>query len=184
MIFEYFDVETINNKQVIDVWKRFTLSVNTTNFEYHDLNENENLMLISNRYYNTIENWWVIYLFNELYDYNFSIINNVSIDRTVSGIFSNLSNIDTIVEAERFRVIDLIRTFYLRDFNLLESITRTNTILEQPTSEFLREFEEFLRETILEESMFVKKLKIPGSDVVFDIKNRFEEFAVVWQRNN
>ncbi len=184
MIFEYFDTQTINNQEVIDVWKTYTLNIETTNFQYHDIVEMDTLMSISFRYYDTIDNWWVIYLFNELKDINFAITTDNTINRTVQGILSDLNNINTISNRARLKVRELVREFYLTTNTIQESIVLANDNIALLEPVFLYDFESYLRNTIIEASPTVEKLKIPASVVVFDIKNEFERLAVIWQQNN
>ena len=183
-MFKYFDTEIVNNKEIVDVFKKIDLGITTDKYTYHDLSENENLMDISFKYYANINDWWCIYLFNNMYDVNFDIISDLTIESSIEYYIYNLNNYALLPDKEKQITNQLVRTYYASiDYDIIDSIKMANESLKNVDGEFIYEMTVFIKDTLINNSYFSKKLKIPKLSVVLDIKNKLEELSVLWKSN-
>ena len=76
--FEYFNIES----NITDVFKEFefdSLDDNIYEYKLYSPIGGENLMDISYRFYDTIDNWWVLYFYNDMKDIMFNVGSNETI---------------------------------------------------------------------------------------------------------
>jgi hypothetical protein len=185
-MFEYFDIENIDNINIVDVWKIFDISefIEKDNYIYHELNHKENLMDLSYKYYDTIDDWWVIFLFNNFIDINFSILQDKTIKNTQDTYLFNLNNYDNIEKTEKDKTKYLVRQYYLIDNNLEDSIRKTNEVLNNPLlrndEDFQESIKQFIFDKLISDSTYQKQIKIPNQLTVYKIKNKFERLSNIW----
>ena len=185
-MFTYYDVELIDNQPVIDVWKNLELDdlLVSEDYQFHILNENENIMDISFRYYNNTTDWWVIYLFNRMYDCNFDILQNPTISNTQDYYVYNLKNYLSIEKSEQKYLQYVLRRFYMQNETLEDAIRHTNERLATDASrndpEFIDTFKVYIYDYLVNRSTYKIQLKVPNSNLVYKIKNRLEQLSVIW----
>ena len=181
-MFKYFDIEMINNTEVVDIFKTIKLDITTNDYTYHILTENENLMSISYKKYDTIDDWWIIYLFNKMNDVNFDIVNDNTIETSLDYYINNVWNYNVILAKEKQTTNHLIRSYYKSlDYSTIDSIKMANAILKNINNDFIFELRLFIKDTLINESYFNKQIKLPTQRVVFDIKNKMEALSEVWK---
>lgn len=181
-MFEYFDKENLYNTTVIDVWKQISFEIEVKDYQLYQIVEGDNLMNISYKFYNTINDWWVIYLFNGLTNINFDLLQTRVLEETVQKHKYLIENYNDLIVEDRKYIENIIRNFYLVENDLITSISKTNDFLST-----LDEFEKeniivYVQDTILIESFYNKELKIPNSNTVLDIKNKMEELSELWNK--
>jgi hypothetical protein len=183
-IFSYYDTEIWNNTEIVDIFKNLELDITTEDYNYHAPTENENLMLISFKYYDTIDNWWIIYLFNYLFDVNFSIINSNTINTTSDYYTNILDNFNNSTEDLKGKLIEIVRNYYLFEGDDLKtSIIKTNNSIKDNNNTFQNNISLYIKNELIKESYLTVKLKIPSNEIVFDIKNKLEVLTVYWKDN-
>lgn len=182
-MFEYFDSVTINDIERVDIWKNFEISIVSTDYQIHKLTEGENLMSISNKYYNTINNWWVIYLFNNMNNINFSILYPETIQATIDKHKSDIINHSSLGSKRKAYITEVIRSYYNESYTLLESIKLTNTLLTFKSNSEIIKIADYIQSQLLIESYFNTNLKIPNISLVKEIKNKMSAFSKNWKLN-
>lgn len=187
MYFDYFDTQTINNTEVVDIWKQIDLSkeLDTTDYIFHTLNEQENLMDLSFMYYGTINDWWCIYLFNKLYDVNFCILMTSTIKNTQARYVYDVQHYLDITKTRKQYIEYLIRQFYLKENTLENAIELTNqrlsSVEQRNDADFLEPFKIFIYEELINSSTYRIQIKIPSSSIVYSIKNALEKYNLIWK---
>lgn len=186
-MFSYYDTEIIDNQIVIDVWKNLELDdlLASEDYIFHTLNENENIMDISWKYYNNTTDWWIIYLFNKLYDVNFDILQNPTIGNTQNYYVYNLQNYLDIEPEKQKYLQYVIRRYYMETETLENAVIQTAARLATKASrndpEFIDSFKVYIYDYLVNRSTYKIQLKVPNSQLVYNIKNRFEQLSVVWK---
>jgi len=186
-MFSYYDTEIINNKEVIDIWKKVDLSkfLNSNDFIFHSLNEQENLMTLSYKYYGTINDWWAIFLFNKLYDVNFCILLNDTIKNTQDSYVYDVMFYDSITRKRQQYIEYLIREFYSKsntiEQSILLTVDRLSTNLKRRDDEFIDEFKLYIFNELINSSTYRIQIKIPSNQVVYDIKTELEKYSITWK---
>lgn len=181
-MFNYFDTEIINFKEVVDIWKKYKLTIKSEDYLIHNLTEGENLMLLSNTYYNNINDWWIIYLFNNMYDANFSLIQSNVINSTINKYIGMIYSYSTLNTKNKNIIKFHIRSFYLESYDLKTSITKTNNLLTSKSAVEIEKFKEYIQTKLIYDSFYNKPLKIPNSELVKVIKNTFQTFSKNWKK--
>lgn len=185
MFTEYFDTETIDGAEVVDIWKAIDISEfsDLETDTLHVLNENENLMDLSFKYYDTIDDWWIIFLYNDLYDSNFNLLNSKTIETTQNKYIYDLMNYSNLTKSTKQYIRYLVREFYIaKEYSLKESISKVEEIINSGlTDEFTNDFKLYIYETMISKSYFRIQLKIPSNLVVYKIKNELETLSLVWK---
>jgi len=183
-MFEYYNnIASSYGSTIKDLYKQVDFSdlLSSDDYIYHKIVESENLMNISYKYYKTIDNWWIIAMFNNINDINFFNPNNNTIDTTINDYLSKLINYYSLPEKEKAIIKALIRDYYLSlGNNTKESIINTNNSLLNITNIFVSSFKEYLLKQILNESFYIKELKIPIDTLANKIKNRYDTYSVTW----
>lgn len=180
-MFSYFDTQTINSQTVVDVWKKFQIDVDSEDYTNHDLVDGDNLMMISYKYYNNIDDWWVIYIYNELLNSNFSLLQTSTIRSTVDKHSEDVNNYDNLSRSRKKYINASLRDYFInRGFSIKESIGEMRNFLIDVDSDTLTQYLSYIENIIISESFYNEKLKIPNSKVVFDIKNQLEELSQSW----
>lgn len=181
-MFQYFDKQIINGNEVVDIWKNFKIEIKSNDYSIHVLSEGENLMSISHKYYNSINNWWIIYLFNNLDNINFSLLQSDTIYNTIEKYKNDLINYSNLSTKRKAYITELIRNFYLlENYSIIESISLTNDFLKLTDDNEINRFIEYLQSLILLESFYNTKLKIPNIGLVKEIKNKLSEYSKLWK---
>ena len=187
-MFEYFNTVVYNERNIVDVYKTFDLGIDTEDYTYYTPTIGEDLMIISYNNYDTIDNWWVIFLFNDMYDTLFDIINDNTISSTNDYYINLIENYNSLETSNKKIVIELIRDYYLNlDYTLKEAVKATDVVVQDISniSDTLLEYiSQYIKDTIVSDSILASKIKIPSSDVVYDIKNAFETLSVEWEANS
>lgn len=180
-MFQYFDKEIINGKEVVDIWKNFKIEISTNDYSIHVLSEGENLMGISYKYYNTIDNWWILYIFNNMNNINFSFIQNETILNTLNKHRNDIINYNNLSLRRKAYISENVRNFYLESYSLEEAISKTNSLLLNKDTNEINSFIDYLQSVILLDSFYNTKLKIPNIGVVKEIKNKMSEYSKLWK---
>ena len=181
-MFEYFSTApdgSLNVYKIIDI-SDIQL---TENYTYHDVVEGENLMSISYLHYNTKDNWWIIFLFNNVYDANFFNINDVVISDSTDYYLNSLVTYNLLSSSDKADVKFNITNYFKSFNNLKDSIILANQAIANPTL-YLSGYKDYIVNLIINNSVFIKKLKIPNSDIVYAIKNRMDTYSISWKINN
>jgi hypothetical protein len=186
MYFDYFDEELIDSVNIVDVWKDVDIDefIEDDNFEYHNLNEHENLMDLSFKYYDTIDNWWIIFLFNKFLDINFCMLQSKTIANTQDKYVYNLGNYNNIEKKEKDITKYIVRQFYLTSNTLEESIILTNSALNNISSTLIDNIKEYIYNTLILESTYKQQIKIPNQITTYKIMNYMEKRSIEWQTQN
>ena len=188
MFNEYFSNLTIDNLTVVDIWETYDINsfIKDDNFIYHTLNSHENLMDLSFKYYGSIDDWWVIFLFNKFWDVNFCILHDSTIKNTQDKYMFNLQNYNVLDKKEKNITKYMIRQFYLQSNNLEDAIKltdiaiTTNLILD---TDFQNDIKKYIFNFLLSESTYQKQIKIPNQITVYKIKNEFERLSIKWKNS-
>lgn len=189
MFKEYYSTKIIDNITVVDIWETFDINqfIGEYNFQYHSLNQHENLMDLSFIYYDTIDDWWIIFLFNQLWDINFCILQDKTIKNTKDKYIFNLQNYDNLEIKEQNITKYLIQQFYLQNNSLKESISFSSTAITTnliATQSFQDSIKQYIFNKLIEDSAFKKELKIPNQLTAYKIKNEFERLSIIWKTQN
>ena len=178
-MFEYFDTETIDGEEVVDVWKDFSIEIDTTDYQFYQLVEGDNLMSISYKFYGNISDWWIIYVFNNLNNINFDLIQQETIQATLDKHENDINGYDDLPAKRKAYINQIVRDFYNVDNDIKTAVQLANEFLFDPTGD-MYSFLDFLKSLIITESFYNEELKIPNKSVVSEIKNEFEDFSEVW----
>lgn len=182
-MFNYFDTTVFNNKKIIDIWKRYSLNIISEDFTIHKLSEGDNLMSISYKYYNTINDWWIIYLFNELYDINFSLLQSNVLINTIDDYKYKIENYSSLLKKEQLKIFYLIRNMYINiGNNIQDANNKTNTLLTSLPADEIIIASDYINLKITEDSFFNQSLKIPNTELSKEIKNTLYSFSKNWKK--
>lgn len=181
-MFQYFNTVNINNKEVVDIWKNFKIEIQSKDYTEYQLLENDNLMLISFRFYNTIDNWWILYYFNDIHDINFDLLQNDTIQETSNTFRFNILNYSKITTKQQMFVKELIRDFYRINNDLITSIKLTDELIKNKNNKEIELFINFIETKLLFDSFYNKTIRIPNINLVKEIKNKLSEFSKLWKR--
>lgn len=180
-IHNYYDIV---DSSTLDIWKNidFGDTLESTDYQLYELSNYDNLMGLSYRFYNTIDDWWIIYLFNNIYDINFSLITDSVIQKTIAKKLYNVQNYNNLIAIDKLKTLELIRNFYLVDNSLEDSIILTNNLLDSPITDdiFLKELSNYINIEIISNSFIKNKIKIPSFEIVLKMKNIMEEHSLTW----
>ena len=185
-MFQYFSKLEFDNNEMINVFKTVDVSqfVVVGNYDIYQPLENDNLMNISHLFYDNTEDWWVLYLYNKLYDVNFDLINNEVLEFTLENNEANIIDYDNLSEQTKANTNSMVRDYYLLTNDEVTSIGLANTVLNDEVARqqaaFLLDIRVYLEERFLSESKINDKLKIPNTETVLDIKNYLEALSVIW----
>lgn len=181
-MFQYFNTVNINNKEVVDIWKNFKIEIQSKDYTEYQLLENDNLMLISFRFYNTIDNWWILYYFNDIHDINFDLLQNDTIQETSKTFRFNILNYSKITTRQQMFLKELIREFYGINNDLITSIKLTEELINTKNLNEIDQFINFIETKLLFDSFYNKTIKIPNINLVKEIKNKLSDFSKLWRR--
>lgn len=180
-MFEYFDRENYNNYEIVDIWKKFKITIDTDNYTYHKVSEGDNLMNISFNYYNTHDDWWVIYLFNGMNNQNFDFIPSTVLRKTLEKYRYLFNNYNTLLDKEKGELKRIVRNYFISlENSKKESITLTDGFINDLHEDNIDTIIQFIESDILTNSYYNTELKIPDMSVVFEIKNKFEDLSDIW----
>jgi len=184
-MFDYFNKTTFNDKQIIDVWKNIEINIDSNEYQVYKIKEGDNLMLLSYKYYGNINDWWIIYLFNNMYDINFELLQPSILEETILKHRTDIINYENITIKRQNYIRESIRNYYYSIGNqLTDSIKLTNKTLNdnslKNSEEFLSAYTGFIEDKIIVDSYYNNTLKIPTGPLMFKIKNKLEEFSTIW----
>jgi len=188
MFNEYFSNLITDNSTVVDIWKTFDIDsfIKDDNFIFHTLNPHENLMDLSFKYYDSIDDWWVIFLFNKFWDVNFCILQDDTIKNTQDKYLFNLQNYNVLDKKEKNITKYMIRQFYLQNNNLEDAVKLTDTSITSNLIldiNFQNDIKQYIFNFLLSESTYQKQIKIPNQITVYKIKNEFERLSIKWKNS-
>lgn len=180
-MFEYFDIENIDNINIVDIWKEYDISeFITDDYTIYIPSEYENLQLISYNFYDTIDDWWVIYLFNELYDVNFHMYNDDILQSTLDNHSYYIENYDTISIKYKNYIKEQLRNYFMESYTIKEAIVLTEEFLNNQNQDDIDTFLIYIQDKIVADSILRKGIKIPNTLTAYKIKNYFESLSVKW----
>lgn len=184
-MFNYFNTIEINSSSVLDIWKSIDIDIDSDNYQTYKIIEGDNLMGISYKHYGNINDWWVIYLFNNMYNINFELLQPEVLEATVLKHRTDVINYDTITTKRQNYIRETIRNYYLISNDLIDSIKLTNRLLSDDSlkndEEFLSLYSGYIEDTLIINSYYDTTLKIPNGKLLFQIKNEINSFAKVWK---
>lgn len=184
-MFDYFNKITINGNTVLDIWKNIDINIDSDDYQVYKLKEGDNLMLISYNFYGNINDWWIIYLFNDMYNINFELLQPAVLEATLLKHRTDILEYNTITIKRQNYIRETLRTYYMSlENSLVDSIKLANKTLKDDSIKnselFLSEYASFLEDKILIESYYNTPLKIPNGKLMFKIKNALEDFSSIW----
>ena len=176
MYFNYFPLEN----DILNVYKSIDLSELTISEDYtlYTPNEGDNLMLISYKYYDTIEDWWIIFLFNNLYDINFTFLTHETIIRTSEYYLNLINSYISLSDKDKAFIKNIVFEFYRTFMTIEESIILTNQNLNSPTTTFLNLFNDYIEKEVINGVT----IKIPSTTLLLSIKNYLEQKSNEWSQ--
>lgn len=183
-MFNYFNEITANDRLILDIFRAYEFDITTEDYFYHELVEGDNLMSISHKHYDTIDDWWCIYIFNDMFDFNFDIVNSSTIETSVTFHMNQLESYDSLLDINQKKVSSKLRTFYMSKGNDIKgAIILANELISNVstnlTLELRDEIKNYIFEELINSSNFVSKIKIPSSNVVYKMKTKLEELRVL-----
>jgi hypothetical protein len=145
-------------------------------------------MSISYKFYKTIDNWWVIYYFNVLSDVTFAVISDDIIEDNINDIINMIKTIPTKQERGVSKEL-LISYFYNNTLNFKESVAQANDFLagnrSDPTAEeFYALLKQYLNNYFIINQTYLTELKIPSITMIYQMKNRMNQYSDRWKENN
>ena len=179
-MFSYFNTIKVYNTDVKDIWKKLTFEIELEDYQLYQIIDGDNLMNISYKFYNTINDWWVIYLFNGLNNINFDLLQSKVLDETIVKHKELVYNYNTISTKDKKYIETVVREYYLVDFELKEAIQKSILFLEVLNPDDIEDFIIYVQDDILINSFYNKELKIPNTDTVMKIKNKMEDLSEFW----
>lgn len=186
-MFKYFDTELVNNQSVVDVWKNIDFSKikASTDYNFHTLNAQENLMDLAFKYYGTINDWWCIYIFNDLYDINFCILQEATITNTQNEYSYNVQNYTSITKIKQQYIEYILREYYLVENDFEEAIRltadRLSTAEKRNDVDFIDSFRVYIYDYLINQSSYRVQIKIPSQMVVYSMKTLLDKYEVQWK---
>lgn len=172
----------------LDVFKTMSFQddiFQSEDYTVYEINENDNLMSISYQYYETVEDWWIIFIFNKLDNYLFAIPNEKIINDTVLFYTNMLIDYETASQHDKYLIKVAIRNFFKTTYDTKTAIRKASEHLEDEESRndeiFLIDFSEFIYNDIVMKSTYTTKLKIPSLGLVYKIKNYLKSLSIDWK---
>lgn len=146
----------------------------------------DNLMNISFRNYNTVDNWWVIYFFNKL-DNIIDFPNDDMIFSKIDDIENDLYVYQTLTESEKNTVYGLVLDYKKANMttkDISEIIEQVNLMIETPDFEDVVQFKDYLYDMYIFENNHYKYLKIPSIENVRKMKQQMNKYNTLWSEAN
>lgn len=143
----------------------------------------DNLMNISFRNYNTVENWWVIYFFNKMHNV-LDFPNDDMIFSKIDDIENNLYNYDTLTDSEKNDVFNFVFDYKKATITTTKDtsviIAEANLMIASPNFEDVVQFKDYLYEMYIYENNHYKYLKIPSIENVRKMKQQMNKYNTLW----
>lgn len=172
----------------LNIFKQLNFSddlMQSDDYEIHEVSDTENLMTISYQYYDTVDDWWVLFKFNKLENYFFSIINETVINDTVVYYKNLIYDWSTITDDEKIKIKSLVRDYYYeKSRNIKDAIVKANdrlsTEAKREDDVFITDFTGFIYDDVITRSTFTTFIKVPSIQLVYKFKNELNNLSVSW----
>ena len=184
-IFSYFNYDS--SAKILDVFKTidFSTVINSDDYTLYTPIDTDNLMSISYKFYNRVDDWWIIYFFNKMVDISFSIYTNTSVNLIIKYYSDLLLTYDSNTLQQNNELKETIILYYLEENNDVKlAIQKALTLLNDPISRtdtvFLSNYKDFIHTYIITNTTVMNPIKIPNTTLVFKIKNALKSQSVAW----
>lgn len=172
----------------VDVFKEMRFSdeiMATEDYTVHEINEDENLMSISYDYYETVDDWWALFVFNKFDNYMFTIPNEKIINDTVEFYRTLLINYEESDKDSQFLLKSAVRSFFNSMYDFRTAIRRTAEVLgdesERSDEIFMIDFSQYIYNDVILKSTYTTKIKIPSLQVIYKMKNELKRLSLDWE---
>lgn len=184
--FDYFS----EFENILDVFKHIEFGdiLESTDYTNHNPKPGENLMKIAYNYYRSVDDWWVIYEFNQLHDLFFSILTEDVLSHTVDAYWNRILNYGTLSEYEKNLIEEFLRFYYIdQGYTFLQSVSMSVGKLNDANtpSDYIFEssFKNFVVDYMVRTTTLSIPLKIPSSTVLLGMKAKMNNYKVSWSSN-
>jgi hypothetical protein len=183
---DYFPV----NDNVVNMFKEIDFGddiLKSPDYTLYKPLETDNLMTISFKHYRNVDDWWVIYFFNNISDVTFSIINNNVINDTIDYYIGLVQDYDNISERLQNSIFEIVLQFFLSTNDFEEAVALTNNQLSTEENRnnvnFINDFKMSILEYVIEKTGVGDSIKIPDLSLVFKMKTIMNNKSIVWAEN-
>lgn len=178
--FKYFD--EYNN--LYNVYKTIEFNdLDADGCTIYNVLADDNLMNISFRSYNTVENWWVIYFFNKMHNI-LDLPNDDMIFSKIDAIENDLYNYPTLTDSEQNDVFNFVLDYkkatLTSNKDISEIIAEVNLMIDSPNFEDVVLFKDYLYDMYIYENNHYKYLKIPSVENVRKMKQQMNKYNTLW----
>lgn len=183
---EFFKNFTSYN-ELYNVYKEIDFdNLNADECTIYNVMADDNLMNISYKSYNTVENWWVIYFFNKMHNI-LEFHNDDMIFSRIDDIENDLYNYVSLTDSEKNNVFNFVldykkATTVTNDMSLI--IDAVNIMIETPDFEDVIQFKDYLYDMYIYENNHYKYLKIPSVENVRKMKQQMNKYNTIWSELN
>jgi len=146
----------------------------------------DNLMNISYRSYNTVDNWWIIYFFNKMHNI-LDFPNDDMIFSKIDDVESDLYIYSTLTDSEKNNVYNFVLDYKKATMNtndISEIVEAVNIMIESPDFEDVVQFKDYLYDMYIYENNHYKYLKIPSIENVRKMKQQMNKYNTLWSELN
>lgn len=181
--FNYFPIEN----EILNIYKELDFGTLPDSDLYilHVPTGSENLMSLSYRYYNTIDDWWIIYFFNKLQDPTFAILPQTVVDSTIKYYVDLYKNYEILDVRSKNKIKECLISYFMYLGNTYtEAIVNTNenlnNVINRSDPVTIAELKDFLNMYIMSETIYSDAIKIPNMQVVFRMRSVMNQKEISW----
>jgi hypothetical protein len=185
----FFRAYYTNSGNIVDVFKTvdFTSVLESDQYQLYTPVDSDNLMSIAYKFYQNIDDAWVLYFFNQMQDSTFAIIPNSMIDLSVNSYIDMIINYDSISSKNKLLIQELIREYYIVDYgyDISKAVIATNLVLSSYINRVSLGFIEPIKGLLYEQLMLKEKvsqpIKVPTLSIVFQMKSIMNKYSIAWK---
>lgn len=184
--FNYFPIENdiLNTFKTID-WGNL---LESDLYSLYTPSQYDNLMSISFKYYQNIDDWWIIYFFNKMTDNTFAILPISTVNGTIEYYISLMKNYADLDAKEKLKIKECIINFFIyqgQDYRtaIKSAIENLNNILYRTDPITVSEVKDFLFMHIMTDTTYSDPIKIPSLQVVYRMKAIMNQLEIDWTAN-
>lgn len=183
-IYDYFHIED----EVLNIYKNISWGqlLDSELYTLHTPSQYDNLMGLSYKYYQTVNDWWIIYYFNKMTDQTFGILSTSTINATIEYYINLMKTYDELSVKDKLLIKECIVNFYIHQGDTYEvAIQKATANLGNLTYRtdpvMISDLKDYLFMHIMSDTTYSDPIKIPQLQVVYRMKSIMNQYEIDWK---